>query len=49
MAVSILPMLISSLGSTLSGLPAGTRCSFVRRTRSSIIATRPICMPSLGW
>ena len=49
MAESMRPTAISSCTSTAVGFCVGWRCWCARRTRSSIIPTRPICMPSFGW
>jgi hypothetical protein len=48
-ALSMRPTLISSSMSTASGVIVPWRASPARRTTSSIIATSPMCMPSLGW
>ena len=48
-ALSMRPMAISSLRSTWCGFSTGMRAASARRTTSSIIATKPMCMPSLGW
>ena len=50
MALRVLPMVISSsIAAGLSGVVSAWRPSLARRTTSSIIATSPMCMPSLGW
>ena len=49
-ALSMWPMLISSsMCADCGGTSSGLRALPARRTTSSIIATRPMCMPSLGW
>jgi cyclic pyranopterin phosphate synthase len=49
MAESMRPTAISSSTATAAGLRVPSRALWVRATKSSIMPTRPSCMPSFGW